>query len=622
MQSPLDQAGLSIVGQPARPAGDHQEGENRHCPYCHETISVNARKCWRCHEYFSLPREDLDDRAFQLARREVLQDCLVDIKKWITRIGVGSMAGLLLIGTLSVFRFQDMLEGMVSDRVAQATAPVLDQTEEKLDETEEVLDDVERSILLAQHRISQFDEIDSKLVEANSAILKISQAKQGLESRAESLGDQFASLETRFLSAKRELRDDRERRLEETLGNFASQMVTYNKLNELLSQTDDAQNQRLLAAMQPMALRRISLLSPFTLSSDKPTVVFAPSVRLEWQLDGYEVGEVVFRVRYGATPDLQRSGAGQGDTRLSYFTLPAGLPHGPVYWQVEAIDAQGQVRATSDLGHFEFYASSIDRIRSTGIVRVGVACSDEGEFAYYDESKGRLTGYDIELTRLLAQRLMPSLPGVRPEFVSYSWSRLLNSVRRNEVDMIISTITITPQREEEYGLKFSKPYYSTHQACIVLEGSEVSSAAQLHGRRIAVQAGTSSETVAEAFTDSTNLERVASSDIAIEDLVRGKVDAVITDYDFAQTQIRQLGQPATAFKLQVSDFPENYNGVRVEQYGIAVAKPESDLLQRLNNAIDSVRRDNQLQTLKARHVRREYQAIALKRLPAVQPERR
>ena len=115
------------------------EGETRQCPYCCEVISLQSRKCWRCHEYFSPPREDLDDRVFQLARREVLQDVVVDIKKWITRIGFGSVTGILLLALLSAMRFQDVLGGMVSDRVEVAVGPVLKETEAKLEESEKAL---------------------------------------------------------------------------------------------------------------------------------------------------------------------------------------------------------------------------------------------------------------------------------------------------------------------------------------------------------------------------------------------------------------------------------------------------------------------------------------------------
>ena len=89
--------------------------------------------------------------------------------------------------------------------------------------------------------------------------------------------------------------------------------------------------------------------------------------------------------------------AGQGTTRLAKLDLPPAFPHGLVYWNVEAIDRNGQLMATSDDGYFEFYENSNDRIRRTGGIRIGVACSVEDEFAYFDNAQRRLTGFDIEL---------------------------------------------------------------------------------------------------------------------------------------------------------------------------------------------------------------------------------
>ena len=123
-----------------------------------------------------------------------------------------------------------------------------------------------------------------------------------------------------------------------------------------------------------MQFRRISLISPFTLSSGHPTVVFLPSVRLEWHFENTEVGEVLYRVHYDTRRDFKSSNVGVGTTRLTNLTLPQNFPHGPVYWRVEAVDAQGVVQATSDIGYFEYYANSLDRIRSTGVIRIGVAC--------------------------------------------------------------------------------------------------------------------------------------------------------------------------------------------------------------------------------------------------------
>ncbi|MDC0934778.1 ABC transporter substrate-binding protein [Pirellulales bacterium] len=602
--------GTPIRPAPARPTGYEPpatvqllpEGESRQCPYCSESISIRARKCWRCHEHFSLPTDDIDERAYQFARREVLQDCVVDIKKWIARLGFGSIAGIALVALLSTMRFQDMLEDLVAERVHAATGPVLSATEQKLGDAEDVMDDVEDKMRLAKHRIAQFDWIQEKLSETESTILQVEDARQGLETRAAILKDQFGQLEHRFLHAKRELRNDRDRRVDKLLSQFSNRVLMAEQLHKALAASSSPACQQVLAALGPLERRQIDLVTPVMLATDQPTVLFANAVRMEWHFPGHEVGEVNYRVSCDVDPSFQSARLKQSITRLTNYQLPPDFPRGPVYWRVEALDRDGSVHATSKVGYFERYVDSIDRIRSTGTVRVGVAYSAQGEFAYFDEQHGRLTGFDIELSRWLASRLLPDMPDVQPIFVNYNWRQLFDSVSRNEADFVISTITITPEREEEYALRFSQPYYRTAQACVVLKESGIRTVAQMHGRRLAVQSGTSSEPVGEAFTDSANLYRAASSEAAFDALLQGQVDAVITDYDFAQGELRNLGPSATAIAIAESDFPANYRGVRAEEYGIAVARRESNLLNRLNNAIETAARANVLESLKLQFV--------------------
>lgn len=576
--------------------------QTRQCPYCNEQISVNARKCWRCHEYFSLPLDDLDDRAYQFARREVLQDCVLDIKKWITRLGCGSLVAVAIVALLGVMRFQDVLEQMVADRVAKTAGPVLEDTQEKLDASDQVLDDVEDKIRLAQHRISQFDWLHNKLSETETAVLQIEDARQGLESRAEKLADQFGLMEHRFINAKRELRHDREQRLEDMLGSFANQVVTVDRLNSALQRAGTPASEQLVAALAPLKKSQINLISPRSLSTQRPTVLFSPSARLKWQFGRHAIGEVNYRVHFDTQPDFRSAHAQQKITRLTNHELPVDFPHGPVFWRVDALAEDGQVIATSNVGNFEFYSDSIDRIRHTGIVRVGVAYSSQGEFAYYDEQQRQLTGYDIELARWLTAHLLPNTPDVEPVFHNYDWGQLLKSVGRNEVDFIISTITITPEREEEFSLQFSEPYYKTSQAFVVLKKGGFRTPSSLRGRRLAVQSGTSSEMVAEAFTEPANLFRSTNVDASFDALMRGRVDAIVTDYDFAQGHLRTLGDAAAIMALQETDFPEDYTGIRSEEYGIAVAKPETYLLTRINNAIESASHANILESLKLQFV--------------------
>lgn len=591
--------------------------QQRKCPFCQEQISVHARKCWRCHEHFSLPQDDLDERAYQFARREVLQDCVDDIKKWITRLGFGSLAGLAVVALLSMMRFQDVLEDLVADRVEATTGPVVAATSEQLAEAEDAMDQVEDKLRLAQHRIAQFDWMTDKLSETETAVLRVEEARLGLEGRAEKLADQFGQLEDRFITAKRQLRDDRDRRVRQVVSNFARQALTVDQLQQALAASDATVCGELLEALAPLRQRTIRLLSPTELSSDRPPVLYSSEVRLEWDDAAHDVGDATYRVYLDAQPDFAGPHARMAVTRVANLLLPLDFPKGPVYWRIEALDRTGRVTATSDVGLFEQYADSVDRIRRTGVVRVGVAYSAQGEFAYFDEQQNRLTGFDIELSRWLAQRLLADSKDVRPTFVNYNWRELFDSVGRNEVDFIISTITITPEREEEYSLRFSHPYYKTAQACIVLKQSGVRSVAQLRGRRLAVQAGTSSETVGEALTDSADLYRTANSAAALEALLRGEVDAVITDYEFALGEVRSLGQAAAVLAIGEDDFPAHYRGVRSEEYGIGVARSEAKLLARLNNAIAAAERANVLEQLKLQFVNGVSEPGILAPLPEV-----
>jgi len=156
------------------------------------------------------PREELDDQVLQLAWREVLQDVVFDIRKWIARIGFGPVFGILQVAMLGALRLADVLEDMVSDRVQVPTDPLLKTGDTQLKETDEVQD----SVRLAQYRIAQFDQLHQKLDDTKEKVNKVKTARQSLESRAGELADHFEQLENRFVNANRKMRNDRECRLE------------------------------------------------------------------------------------------------------------------------------------------------------------------------------------------------------------------------------------------------------------------------------------------------------------------------------------------------------------------------------------------------------------------------
>ena len=119
----------------------------------------------------------------------------------------------------------------------------------------------------------------------------------------------------------------------------------------------------------------------------------------------------------------------------------------------------------------------------------------------------------------------------------------------------------------------------------------------------------------KAFSEQANLHRVTSSGVALEELLGRQVDVLNTDYDFSQSQVRNLRVPAAVIALRENEFSANYSGVRSEEYDIAVSNPETDCLERLNATIEQLARDGFLKILKREFITGERGPVARRPLP-------
>src|SRR6476661_7852216 len=99
-------------------------------------------------------------------------------------------------------------------------------------------------------------------------------------------------------------------------------------------------------------------------------------------------------------------------------------------------------------------ADLLDTAKARGTLRIAL----EGTyppFNFKDPKTGQLTGYDVDVARLVAARL-----GLKPEFVTTEWASILAGLGAGKYDVIISQVNVTPKREQAFD--FSTPYtYST-----------------------------------------------------------------------------------------------------------------------------------------------------------------
>ncbi len=201
-------------------------------------------------------------------------------------------------------------------------------------------------------------------------------------------------------------------------------------------------------------------------------------------------------------------------------------------------------------------------------------------FETVDEATKELTGFDIELMNAIAQKA-----GLQVEFINQPFDPMLAGVVSCQYDAAIAAITITEERQKE--ILFSDPYINAGQIVVVAAGNTaIAGKADLEGKTIAAQLGTTGEIEAKAITNVT-YKPYDTYDLAFLDLANGQVDAVIADYP---TALGFIGKSPDKIKAVGEVFTN-------ESYGIAVCKNRADLLPILNEALAALKADGTIGSL-------------------------
>lgn len=165
----------------------------------------------------------------------------------------------------------------------------------------------------------------------------------------------------------------------------------------------------------------------------------------------------------------------------------------------------------------------LNEILQRGYIKVGIN-TDSAPFGFHDKN-GKVVGYDAELAGHIAQYLVKNSSNVR--FVSVTPSDRLIKASTGEVDMVISTVTITPQRLEV--VSFSRSYLSAGQALLVRSSSNIKGIQDLSGLTVGVILGTTSEKNIQKLAPTAYIQGFNSYQAAYLALKSGKVAAVTSD---------------------------------------------------------------------------------------------
>jgi polar amino acid transport system substrate-binding protein len=182
-------------------------------------------------------------------------------------------------------------------------------------------------------------------------------------------------------------------------------------------------------------------------------------------------------------------------------------------------------------------------------------------------SGGGYTGFDVELMEAIGKEI-----GREPEFIDSSFETIFRDVGQGKFEAVMSAATITEEREKE--VDFSLPYYLSEQAILVQEGSEIKGLADLKGKVVAAQQGTTGLTLGKEKAEASELRPFPEGPDADNALKAGTVEAVIIDRPVAEQQAKELG----GIEI-VENVPTD------ETYGIAFAKESTELVEQVNEGL-------------------------------------
>ena len=251
----------------------------------------------------------------------------------------------------------------------------------------------------------------------------------------------------------------------------------------------------------------------------------------------------------------------------------------------QAADAQATDAQAADAGTTTSAAASTASETAAAIDKIVFGTNAEFPPFEFISSTGGAIGEFDGIDMAIAKQIGEDL-GAEVSINNMEFDSLLIALQNGQIDAVIAGMTITDERKES--VDFTMPYYNATQVMIIKEGTEIQKAADMEGKNIAVIQGYTGETcVKDLGFDYVSFKKGPD---AIMDLINGKSDVVVIDSATAQKYVNDnAGQ-----NLVIVEDNEKFAS---EEYGIAVKKGNTALLNALNAEIEKMTADGTIANL-------------------------
>lgn len=164
---------------------------------------------------------------------------------------------------------------------------------------------------------------------------------------------------------------------------------------------------------------------------------------------------------------------------------------------------------------------SLEDVKKSGKLTIATS-PDFPPFEYLEGDN--VVGIEIDILKLIADEL-----DVELDIKQMDFDTVLPGVQSGKYDVGVSGITITEQRQKN--ADFTAPYFLASQAIVVLKGSDIKTKADLKGKTVSVQTGTTAEEY--CMSNGYDVKAFQANNDACGALTSGKVDAWVVDNEVA-----------------------------------------------------------------------------------------
>ncbi len=193
-----------------------------------------------------------------------------------------------------------------------------------------------------------------------------------------------------------------------------------------------------------------------------------------------------------------------------------------------------------------------------------------------------VVGIEVDIMKLICAEL-----GVEMEIVQMDFDSVLIGIQSGKYDCGMSGITVNPGREKN--MRFTVPYYNAAQVIVVTEDSEITGKADLAGKSVSVQTGTTADEGCKA-EGNIDVKAFAANADAKAALTTGKVDAWVVD-NLTAIQMVEEGDGLVILDENMTDEP----------YAFAFAYGSEDVVEAINPILTKLIEDGTIEEIFANY---------------------